>query len=162
MVSIRLANYDDFEFYLQIKSEDNNIFWTGHDKKPDRTAIQKFFYSTIEDKNKNARKIYIVEVNNERCGYLYLIPDGDCFDLASSISEKFQGRGFGKKAIALGLEEGRKLGYKKMVGSIREDNIASLKAYSSLNVRVTQDYKMVFIPKLGKEVKMFTVEKILD
>lgn len=46
-----------------------------------------------------------------------------------------------------------------MVGSIREDNVASMKAYTACGVKLTQNYKMVYIPKLNKEVKMYIVEK---
>ena len=44
-----------------------------------------------------------------------------------------------------------------MVGSIREDNAASMKAYTSVGVRVTNQYHNVYIPKLGREVRMYTV-----
>ena len=49
------------------------------------------------------------------------------------------------------------IGFKRMVSSIREDNIASMKAYTACGVRVTDEYKNVYIPKLGKEVKMYTI-----
>ena len=44
-----------------------------------------------------------------------------------------------------------------MVGSIREDNIASMKAYTACGINVLDEYKEVFISKLGKNVKMYIV-----
>ena len=163
MVSIRLATIDDFEFFYDMKCEETNIFWTGHDSKPERENLSSFFKKAIEDFTKqDARKIYIIEDDGVKIGHLYLIPDGECFELASAISQKYQGKGYGKKAISLGLDEGKRIGYKKMVSSIREDNIASMKAYSACGVKITEDYRLVYIPKLEKEVKMYIVEKEFD
>lgn len=111
---------------------------------------------------RESRKIYIIEDDGVKAGHLYMIPDGDCFDLSSAVLQKYQGKGYAKKAISLGLEIGRQNGFQKMKGQIREDNIASMKVYTSCGVKVTEDYNMVYIPKLGKEVKMYIVEKELN
>lgn len=162
MVSIRVATLEDFDFFYDMKCEDTNIFWTGHDEKPEKKNLMSFFKKAIENTEKGGRLIYIIEDEGMKVGHLYIIPVGDYFELASAISQKYQRKGYGKKAIQLGLMEGKRIGYKKMVTSIREDNIASMKAYISCGVTVTNDYKMVFIPQLGKEVKMYIVEKELD
>lgn len=162
MVQIRDASLEDFYFFYELKSEESNIFWTGHACKPNKENLFLFFSTAIENaKEKEARKIYIVEDNGTNVGCLYIIPTGECFDLVTAISDSCQGRGYGKIAIALGLDKGRQLGYKKMRGSIREDNIASMKAYAANGVKILQDYKMVYIPKLDKEIKMYFVEKDL-
>lgn len=41
-----------------------------------------------------------------------------------------------------------------MISSIREDNIASMKVYTACGVKIMEQYKMVFIPRLDKEVRM--------
>lgn len=107
---------------------------------------------------KSTRKIYIIE-NEERkkVGHLYILPNGEEFDLPCAILSDFGGRGYAKQAIKLGLEEGRRRGFKRMVGSIREDNITSMKAYTFCGVEVLDEYREVFIPKLGKNVKMYVV-----
>ncbi len=102
--------------------------------------------------------------DDEKVGHIYIIPDKenpDIFEFAMAISEMFQGKGYGKATIRLGLEEGKKLGYKKMTVSIREDNIASLKACAACGVETNDKYHSVFIPKLNREVKMFYAEKDL-
>lgn len=48
-----------------------------------------------------------------------------------------------------------------MRDSIREDNIASMKAYKACGVTVTDEYRMVYIPKLDKEIRMYYIEKEL-
>ena len=42
-----------------------------------------------------------------------------------------------------------------MVTRIREDNIASIKAATFCGIKVTEDYKEYYIPKLKKNVKMY-------
>ncbi|MCR4617587.1 MAG: GNAT family N-acetyltransferase [Lachnospiraceae bacterium] len=159
MVSIRLAEKSDFDFFFQLKSEDFNVFWTGGADKPILENIKSFFYSAIENQNREeCRKIYIIEnENGEKVGHLYIIPNGEEYDLACAILSDYCGKGYARNAIKLGLEEGRKYGFKKMVGSIREDNIASMKAYTSCGIQVLDEYKNVFVPKLEREVKMYKV-----
>jgi len=93
--------------------------------------------------------------DNTPVGHIYIEPSGsDVFDIPMAISEKYWGHGYGKAAARLALEEARSLGFHHYVGKIREDNIASLRAYASLGVSFPGDYEMCYIPKLDKEVKM--------
>ena len=156
MLSIRLATKEDFDFFYALKSEDFNIFWTGGLDKPEKDKLRSFFYSAVDRADeKNTRKIYIIE-NEEgnKVGHLYILPNGEEYDLPCAILSNYGGRGYAKQAIKLGLAEGKRLGFKRMVGSIREDNIASKKAYTACGVRVLDDYKETYIPKLGEKVKM--------
>lgn len=156
---LRLANKEDFGFFYELKSEEYNIFWTGGNDKPQKDRLKEFFNNAIDKaKEPDARKIYIIENDEgEKVGHQYIIPNGEEYDLATAICERFAGRGYGKTAIMLGLDEGRKMGYKRMVGSIREDNIASMKAYSACGVKVLDEYREVYIPQLDKNVKMYVV-----
>ena len=96
-------------------------------------------------------------------GHIYIIPDieNNAFELSAAISEKYRGRGYAKQAIEQGLSIGSQYGYKRMFTSIREDNIASLRAFASCGVNILNDYRMVYIPQLEKEVRMYFVEKEL-
>ena len=156
MVSIRLAAPEDFEFFYQLKCEPSNIFWTGFDTPPERTSFQKWYERIIQNQGeKTNRKIYIIMDDNPPVGHIYIEPSGsDVFDIPMAISEKYWGHGYGKAAARLALEEARSLGFHHYVGKIREDNIASLRAYASLGVSFPGDYEMCYIPKLDKEVKM--------
>lgn len=156
---IRLATKEDFDFFYELKSEEFNIFWTGGENAPERSNLEKFFYSAVDNAYlPECRKIYIVEnEENVRVGHLYIIPNGEEYDLPVAIKKGHAGKGYAKIAIKLGLEEGRRLGFKRMIGSIREDNVASMKAYRACGVEVLDEYKEVYIPKLGYRVKMFLV-----
>ena len=162
-VSIRTGEIEDFPFFYDLKCQESNIFWTGHDEKPDRENLYRFFRGAVEHAGeRQSRKIYIVEADGTKVGHLYLIPEADgCFELAIAISEAVWGRGYGKRAIALGLEEGKRLGFRKMTGSVREDNGASMKAFRACGVTILPAYTMTEIPRLGRKVKMFKMEKEL-
>lgn len=159
---IRLANKEDFDFFLKLKSEDFNIFWVGAETIPDKIKLMRFFYDAVENASKkNARKIFIVEnEQKDKIGHLYIIPDGDIFELSIALLNKYCGKGYAKHAIRLGLEKGKEYGFKKMKTKIREDNIASMKAYLSCGVKKQDDFVMVYIPKLGSEVKMYYMEYV--
>lgn len=159
MVTIRLAKNDDFEFFFKLKSEDFNIFWAGGADKPERKNLEKFFYGAVKNAAlKEKRKIYIIENElNKKVGHLYINPDGSDYELACAICSEFCGKGYAKLAIKAGLAEGERLGFKRMVSYIREDNIASMKAYGSCGVNITDEFKEVYIPGLEKNVKMFKI-----
>ena len=151
---------NDFDFYFALKSEDFNIFWVGAETYPDKNRLKTFFYNAVDNAEKpDTRKIYIIE-NEEgsKVGHLYIIPEGNSFELATAILEKYCGKGYGRRAIELGFEEGKRLGFQKMITKIREDNVASMKAYMSCGVKKRDDFAMVYIPKLAREVRMYYME----
>lgn len=168
MVSLKLAEPSDFDFFYRLKSEPSNIAWSGHDKAPDRENLNRFFMDCIRHQAEHdARKIYLVLNGNTPVGHLYLIPvpypecRPDTFGLSPAISERYWRRGYAKEAIRLGLELGKQMGFSELYTMIREDNLASLRAFSACGVQITEDYQMEYIPSLGKEVKMFIVRKSL-
>lgn len=162
MVQIRLAELADFDFFYDLKCEESNIYWTGHGSKPARENLFSFFSKAIEQAGeKEARKMYIIEDDDQKVGHLYIIPMGEYFELATAISEKYQRKGYARKAIMLGMEEGKRMGFTKMRDAIREDNVASMRAYKACGVTVLDEYRMMYIPQLGKEIKMYYMEKDL-
>ena len=165
MTTLRLATLEDFDFFYDLKCEESNIYWTGHDEKPKRENLYGFFKSAIDNvAGRETRKIFIVENDSIPVGHLYVIPDleTNSFELAPAVSEKYRGKGYAKKAIELGLQIGQEYGFSKLFTSIREDNTASLKVFAACGAKLLPEYRMVYIPKLGKEVKMFFVEKELN
>lgn len=53
MISIRLATKDDFEFYYKLKSEDYNVFWGGHEAKPEYAKLKQFFAMLLKEQFKD-------------------------------------------------------------------------------------------------------------
>lgn len=47
MVYFKKATMDDFEFFYDLKCEENNIFWTGHGEKPQKENLKKFYEHSV-------------------------------------------------------------------------------------------------------------------
>lgn len=168
LISLKLAEPNDFCFFYRLKCEPSNIAWSGHDKPPDYEELKHFFMDCIRHQGEaDTRKIYLIVHGATPVGHLYFIPEIQqtpgvkVFELAVAISEQHWRRGYAREAIRLGLELGKRLGYTEMRGAIREDNIASLRAFAACDVQITEKYKMFHVPIPNKEVKMFIIRKLL-
>ena len=65
MVSIRLAEMQDFEAFYQIKCEPSNIFWAGFNAPPMKERLLEWFKDKISRQaNHLSRKIYMISDNN--------------------------------------------------------------------------------------------------
>ena len=52
MICLRLATLDDFEFFYDLKCEESNIYWTGHNEKPNKENLYAFFSKAVENADK--------------------------------------------------------------------------------------------------------------
>lgn len=161
-MKIRKIEKEDIDKYYEIKCEDSNIFWTGWDTKPKYENICKFINNCIEnEKNKLARKVYLVEDDDMNVvGYMYIDPvDENIFDLPVAVKNNSTVKA--SDIIKQGLEMAKQLGFTKLIGYIREDNVFSMKAYKKNGVTITDEYIEKYIPMLDKKVKMFkTIKEI--
>ena len=88
-------------------------------------------------------------------GDIYIDPvDGDICESSIAVSEPFWGHHYAQAAWRLAEEAVKQMGFRQIVGSIREDNIASIKMHTACGAAITGDYGMAYIPQLHKEVKM--------
>ena len=155
---IRDIEEKDIEDFYKIKCEDHNIFWTGWDSKPKYENIKDFIIKSIENKNeKLSRKVYVIEDNKSIVGYMYLIPiNNSDFDLPVAL--KYESVVKAKDVIKEGLLMAKKIGYKRLIGYIREDNIFSMKAYKNNGAIITNEYIEKYIPMLKKKIKLYKIE----
>lgn len=160
------ARPDEFEEYYAIKCEDFNLYWTaGNYSKPPRDNLKRFYDKCMACKdNEQVRKeIYFIKVDEgEIAGYIYLDIQGEVLDIPISVKKSFTGKGIAKQAILQGMRIAKELGFKRAVGKIREDNIASMKLYIDKCGWVkTDEYVDFYSEELKKNIKMFTVYKDL-
>lgn len=155
-MKLRLASMEDFDVFYEIKKEDFNLFWTGHETEPDREKLKKFFEENIKNAGKHdARKIYILLCNNTKIRYGYLDPSGQDCEWSVALKEEYSGKGHGKESLKLAMETAKKMQFIHMTAFVREDNTASLKMFSSCGFVRTKEYQKVYIPGLGTQVKMY-------
>lgn len=155
-MELLLAKIENYDEYYKIKSDENNIYWTGWSNKPNYDNLKNFFVDTISNLiTIKDRRIYLAYENNTVIGYIYIdYIDDETFALSPAISSEFQGKGYGKQIIGLGIKEGLKLGFKNMEAYIREDNIASQKCFEYNGANKTDIYKSQYIENKNQDIKM--------
>lgn len=159
---LKRATDEDFDIYYAMKCDQNNMYWTGSAEIPKKENIEKFYNRCMKSKEEvgGGKLIYLIINDEEAIGYIYIDPSLDdrlTCDVPIGINSNYCGKGFGKKSILLGLDKAREIGYKKLVGKIREDNISSMKLYSKCGVTISKDYIMQYIESEKKEIKMWKV-----
>ena len=156
ILHLELAKKNDFLSFYLLKREKSNVFWAGWISKPILKELLTFFNKAIKDSNnKESRKIYMVNRGVSLMGYIYIdYVDDDTFHISPAISERYQGKGYGKEAIDLAVKEGINLGFNKAEAYIREDNIASRKCFEKCGFVQTDIYENKYIPNQNKEIKM--------
>lgn len=72
MIYLKIAEKEDFDFYYKIKSERNNMFWTGHDNAPNKDHLYRVYLEYLKAiKRSDTRYMYIIFLNNrERIEYI--------------------------------------------------------------------------------------------
>ena len=77
MIKSKLATAEDFNDYLILKTDENNVIWSGHSAPPDRDKLWEWF---IENINRDERLFFLFydeEFYDEPVGYLYMDTVGD-------------------------------------------------------------------------------------
>ncbi len=159
MLYLKKATMDDFEFFYKQKSEDFSIKWGGFETAPEKEKLRNLFSQWANDTEFKFRRIYIIYCGDTPIGSVALIRNEAnpkfLEDIAVSVLEEYNGLGLGLMAIKLSIQEARSLGFLRAHGWIREDNYSSIRAYQSCGYVITDKYKEVYIPTIGKNVKMF-------
>lgn len=160
------AKMEEFEEYYAIKCEDFNLYWTAGDyAKPPRENLLRFYTKCINtDESTPVRKeIYLVKTDDgEVAGYIYLDINEDVLDIPIAIKKEYTGKGYAKQAILEGMRLAKEKGFKRAVGKIREDNIASQKLYcEKCGWNMTDEYVEFYSKESDKNIKMYTVYKDL-
>lgn len=165
-MELRRAKECDFDFFYNLKCQNHSIKWSGFKEKPDRNRMWNFYKNTLCDKKQNdgrIRKLYIIEQDGLKIGYIGIdeLSEPCIFDMPIGIDEAFIGKGYSVKAILLGLEKAKALGYSVMKGSIREDNVASMKAYEKCGATIKDTYREVYVEDRKCKIKMYDIEIVL-
>lgn len=156
MVEITLAENKDFEFFYQIKCNEDNMYWAGHKAKPEYENLMMFFSKIISKQNDpQERKIYIIWSENQRCGYLYFDPiDLVTACVSIAVIDNQSGKGNGKASLRKMLRVALERGYKKIIAEIREDNTRSKRLFESVGFTEDNNSRVAKIENLDREINM--------
>lgn len=149
-----------FDSFFLIKSEKDNIYWSGHETAPIYNNLKKWYQEQL---NNNKRIIFNVTVNNESVGYLYFDIDQNNkkIELSYAISKIFAGKGYGSAAVKKSVEYGLENFFNyKIIAYVAEDNIGSQKIMKKNHFIKTEKSYNQFLKTPKKDVKMFEYQHI--
>lgn len=142
-----------FDTFFTLKSEDKNIYWSGHDRKPDRANLQRWYLEQLVNKD---REILKITFNSQDIGYIYLDTKNKYnYEISYAIFEVFEGKGITSKAINEVIKYTRSKKHPLMIhANVAETNIASKKVLlKNKFVKTGASYNQYF-EKLEKDVVM--------
>lgn len=149
----------DFEFFYELKVDEENIVWTGHSNPPIKNKLKKWFLEQLE---RNDRYMFIVkspEYPNDPVGYLYLDIVGEnnnVIETGHGVNSKFKGRGIGTKIIKFAIDytTNNLIYINRVDGWIAENNIGSINNVLKNGYIETSETKRVFFESINKNVNM--------
>jgi RimJ/RimL family protein N-acetyltransferase len=87
---LKIAQLSNYEEFYAIRSEPNNLFWTGYDQAPDFESFKSWYANRLEDPN---RRIYLLWEEDKCLGALNIdLYKGHAF-IGYSIITNLQGQG---------------------------------------------------------------------
>lgn len=156
-LKLKLADYDRFDDFLQLKSEPGNIYWSGFVQAPKRENLEKHFHAAIESPT---RKFYLLLEGDIAVGYLYIDhkESSNEVEISYGISEKKSGHGLAKIMIQKWLSkmEGESI---KVFAWIAISNVPSIKSVEALGFVKTQSEETRVFAQETKPVKFCRYDK---
>lgn len=140
---LRKAREADYDFFFNIKSESENMYWTGHETSPNYEHLKEWFFKQLQNK---VREILILEVNGIAVGYAYVdfIDIEKSIETAVAVSSQFSGLGYGSEIVVRTVEYCKRNYLNWAIKAwILEDNLASIKIHEKADYRVTNKSKYI-------------------
>lgn len=135
-LKLKLADYDHFDDFLQLKSESGNIYWSGFIQAPKRENLEQHFHTAIESPT---REFYLLLQDGIAIGYLYIDHNESSneVEISYGISEKKSGHGLAKIMIQKWLSK-MEGGSINVFAWIAVSNVPSIKSVEALGFVKTQ------------------------
>lgn len=153
-VMLRKARIDDFNYFYEIKSEDDNLFWCGYAKKPIVDNLWLFWNKYIQDNSE--RTIFMIIIENKPCGYVYVdYKNMNNVELSIGVSSKCSGKGIATCAIQEIVLKLRKYNVPEIFAYIREDNSRSERVFTKSGFIKTNLYRKLKLENSIDEITLF-------
>lgn len=130
IIKLELFNKKDIQYLLDwFENQNNRRFMITK-----TITSQKALKLIKSDVNK---KCYCIKLNKTPIGYCMLKDIQTNPKIGIMIDEKYQSKGYGKKAISLLEKEAQKLGATKLGLMVKKRNIKAINFYKKLNYSLT-------------------------
>lgn len=156
---IRKLNLNDLQPFYQLESNPKVLkYATGEVKNIEESKTELLHLISRYDKHLNDFWIYAIERKSDKvfAGTLALVKDNIDDEIGYRFLEKFWGNGYGFEICKGSIEYCKQLGFKKLVGYVVDENIASAKILEKLNFKkvkhfISDDIKL---PETKYELKL--------
>lgn len=148
-------NDSDFEDFLRIKSDKDNIKWSGFLTAPERSSFRKWFSDQIKNHKREIYLVYIENVINAVAFFYIDYCDKAEFHVPSGVLGEFTKRGIGTWIIQESDRIAIKKGYKMHVAFVSDKNIGSVKRFEKLGFVKTSEYDVRNVPLAGGEQRYY-------
>lgn len=142
MYNFTIAQMENFDDFYKLKSEPNNIFWSGFDSAPNYESFKEHYKKELERKD---RTIVFLYSDDEIAGYIAIdyLPKTNEVETAHGVLSSFGGRGLGRMliefAVAFAKEKLPEADY--IIGWIADDNIGSIKNVLANGYNKTDEFE---------------------
>lgn len=147
MIIGKRASEVDFESYFILKSDQENIKWTGHSNAPERQAIYGWYIKNISRKDRYFF-LFLLEGTQHCIGYLYMDyidQKRTILEISLGVHSGYAGKGYGTEIIKFATDkatsEFSKTEY--LEAWVAEENIGSIKTFLRNNYQKTELCKEV-------------------
>ena len=156
-IVLKPATEDDYEDYYMVRSCPGDIYWNGHETKPNKEQFRIGYLKRLGDarlEEPEDRRNYLIQLKNSEnraitVGFVQLIKREDGIDIGYTVIEKYQGNGYATKALELGIELAKKEDQRIYV-QIRDDNVVSQRLAEKCGFVRTEEYTLHDYPKAGQ------------
>lgn len=157
-IKLEKCRIEDYEDFYKLKCDEENIYWTGYVRKPEKNELKKWYYEQLQSKS---RIMFFAkdEINGEVVGYLYLDLVGEkenIIETGHGVYSIYKGKGIGTQIIKLAIQHVRDelIFVDKIVGWILENNIGSIKNVLKNGYVETDSRKSIFLESANKVITM--------
>lgn len=155
----------DFGAFYQLKRDEENILWTGHQQYPSKNTLKVWFLNQL---SRVDRLIFIVKSKEEMpltLGYFYLDFKGvhnESVEISLGVHSDYKGRGIGTQIIKYAIHyiTCNALQVQKVEAWVADENLGSIKTFVRNGFNKTVENKSVFFEGFNKEMIMY--QYILD
>jgi RimJ/RimL family protein N-acetyltransferase len=150
---------EHFESFYKLRTDKNNIYWSGHSTEPNKQNLKKWFENQINSSN---RVIYVFYYNEDIAGYLYIDKvNKEEAEVSFGVHESLNGRGIGTQIIGFAVEKIKEMSYKRVSAFVSELNVGSMKVFNKNLFKTTKVYELRYIEQAKDHLKFIKLERTL-
>ncbi len=149
-----VADIDKFDDFYKLKSEPNNIFWSGFDSPPNYAAFKEHYKNELDRED---RTIIFLYIEGDIAGYVAIdfCKKNKTTETAHGVLSSFAGKGLGKILINYAVAYSKKYltDAEYIIGWIAENNFGSIKNFLSNGYTKSEEFEYRKFLQENNEVK---------